>query len=112
MPIVNASNTRHDVYVGICGPWANPFNHHDHSTVIPYDGNPSNNSYMIKVETREEANACFEMWLKGEAFEEVFPERRAFILENLHTLKGKVLGSNSWPLECSAAVLERMANES
>ncbi len=46
----------------------------------------------VKVATREEAVACHMQWLKGEAFHELEPERRKWILKNLERLRNKRLG--------------------
>lgn len=97
MPVVNATTTHCEVFIGRAAGhrhFGNPW-----SYKIGTNG-------LIKVETPEEAAACFEMWLTGEAFEEVEPKRRQWILDNLRTLKGKVLGDYCLK---HAEVLERLS---
>lgn len=67
-------------------------------------GNPFSHierSYApVKVATREEAVARHMSWLKGETDHDVEPERRKWILANLHRLKDKRLGCLCGPLPC------------
>lgn len=102
MPIVNIKTQPCDVYVGRQNNkthFGNPFSHIAHSTI------------KHVVATREEAVSSFEKWILGEAHEDVEPDRLLWILENLHTLKGKTLGCWCAPKACHASVLERLANE-
>lgn len=64
-----------------------------------------------RVATREESVTCFEAWLRGEAFEDVEPERRQWILEHLHELRDQVLGCHCKPLACHGDILAKFADE-
>lgn len=82
---------------------------------IEHFGNPfshvkSTSVKTIHVPTREEAVLSFELWIEGEAFQEVEPERREWILKNLSTLRGKSLVCYCFPLPCHGTILMRMAN--
>jgi hypothetical protein len=107
MPIVNIQKEPFEVYVGRRflshkdKHFGNPFSHIKNSMVAP----------ERRVATREEAILCFEAWILGEAFEEIEPDRRLWILQNVKSLKGKVLGCHCKPLACHAEILERLANE-
>lgn len=103
MPVVNIAHTPCDIYVGrrmnIAEHYGNPFSH------------KANTQGLVKVESRDEAVACFELWITGEAFEEVEPHRRKWILENLSVLRGKKLGCYCAPAKCHGEVLERLAEQ-
>ncbi len=104
MPIVNAHDTRCDVFVGPRpaepnAHFGNPFSHVGHSTT------------KVVVESREEANRCYEAWLKGDEFQEIEPKRLLWILENLPSLKGRILGDWVYPIPSNAGVLEKLLNE-
>lgn len=103
MPVVNVNTlgAQWDVYVGRMkegNHFGNPFSH-VRSSLIKHH-----------VDSREEAVVAFEMWLLGEAFLEVEPERRKYIIDNLHLLKGRKLGCLCKPAACHGDVLERLAN--
>lgn len=94
-------NVQFDVYIGRSKSspfhWGNPFTH-----LTGVAG-------AVKVETREEAIDCFRRWVYGEAFIEVEPLRREWMLRNLHLLKGKTIGCFCAPLLCHGEVLIEMA---
>lgn len=103
MPVVNCHTTACEVYIGRQSGqqhFGNPFGHVRHSAFK-----------IIKMGSREEAIAAYEMWLRGEAFATVEPERRKWIMEQLPTLQGKVLGCWCIPKPCHGEVLERLAAE-
>ena len=56
------------------------------------------------VKTRDDAINCFRAWLKGEAFQNIEPERRQWILANLESLRGKKLRCYCKPLSCHGDV--------
>ena len=103
MPIVNVAKDRCEVFVGITGhnhdQFGSPFWHKKHPLV------------KRVLPTREECLIAYEMWLDGEAFEDVEPARREWILANLKNLKGKVIGDNSYPRPSHAQILERKASQ-
>ncbi len=90
----------HDVYIGrprAGQPWGfgNPFN-------LPQDGD------------RKTVIAKYETWLRtGESCNNAnaTPERRQWILDNLHTLAGKRLACFCKPLACHGDVLVALLNE-
>jgi hypothetical protein len=65
----------------------------------------------VRVPTRAMAIQAFADWLKGTAHQEIDPDRRQWILDNLRTLKGKDLVCYCVPLSCHAEVLARLAEE-
>lgn len=64
----------------------------------------------IVLPTREDAIQAFSDWLSGKDYQEVEPEHRQWILDNLHTLKGKTLLCWCAPLPCHGDVLLALAN--
>jgi hypothetical protein len=89
--IVHCKKEPFDVYIGRPGPWGNPFSH------LP------KTQAEFRVETREEAIACFEEWLR-----QLHPE---LIERAKQELRGKVLGCWCHPKACHGDVLARIANE-
>jgi hypothetical protein len=55
---------------------------------------------VVRVKTREEAIGRHKTWLDGTTDQEVEPERRLWILQNLHHLRGKRIGCYCKPLPC------------
>lgn len=88
--VVHCKKEPFDVYIGRPGPWGNPFSDKPKSLAD------------IKVDSREEAIACYEEWLRqnSEMLEQVKKE-----------LRGKVLGCWCSPRACHGDVLARIANE-
>lgn len=89
--VVHCKKEPFDVYIGRPGPWGNPFSHLPTGTLAEY-----------KCETREEAIACYEEWLK---------QRPDLLARVKRELKGKVLGCWCHPKACHGDVLSRIANE-
>jgi len=54
--------------------------------------------------SRDEVIKKFESWLLGGGFQDVEPERRKWILSNLESLRGKVLGCFCKPAPCHGDV--------
>ena len=88
-----------DVYVGRyypglgSSPWGNPFKVGEHGT-------------------NAQVTTLFREWLAGRDFPDVkdaTPERRAWILANVHTLRGKTLACSCKPDACHADVLAELA---
>lgn len=87
--VVHCKKERYDVYVGRPSQWGNPFSDKPKSKA------------EIKVDTREEAIACFREWVMGQ------PE----MIERIkRELRGKVLGCWCAPKACHADVLAEIAN--
>lgn len=87
--VVHCKKEAHDVYIGRPGPWGNPFSH--------LEGKGD-----VKVDSREEAIACYKEWLLQH------PE---VVKRVKRELKGKVLGCWCFPKACHGDVLARIANE-
>ena len=88
--VVHCKRQPFDVYIGRPSEWGNPFSDKPQSLA------------EVKVETREEAIACYEEWLKQD------PEMIARVKREL---KGKVLGCWCSPKACHGDILARIANE-
>lgn len=58
----------------------------------------------------DDAILAYRQWLEGTDFRDVEQERRAWILANFHTLRGKVLACWCHPHPCHADVLVDLAN--
>jgi Domain of unknown function (DUF4326) len=78
----------YDVYIGRGSKWGNPFSH------LP------NTKAKYRVKTREESIDRYEEWIKTQYF----------LLNDLHELKGKVLGCYCKPKDCHGDILARLAD--
>lgn len=81
----------------------------------PHYGNPfshlnGDNLASVIVGSREMAVQAFEDWLEGRAWRSIEPERRLWIIERIHTLKGKILGCYCDPELCHGTVLAARAD--
>lgn len=88
--VVHCKKEPFDVYIGRPGQWGNPFSE------------KAGTQAEVKVETREEAIACFREWIAQQ------PELIARVKRDL---KGKVLGCWCHPKACHGDVLAEIANE-
>lgn len=88
---VHCKKENYDIYIGRPSKFGNPFTHLQH-----LGGN------LIIVDTREEAVARYEEWIRTQ------PELIAVIKKEL---KGKILGCWCSPLACHGDVLIKIANE-
>jgi len=62
--------------------------------------------------SRKEVIDKFERWLDGDpGFKHIEPERRKYILTNLHLLKGETLGCFCKPLACHGDIYVKMLEE-
>lgn len=61
--------------------------------------------------TRKEVCKLYEEWLRGYSFTEFNQIQRKWILDNLHTLKGKKLGCFCKPKQCHGEILIKLLNE-
>ena len=87
--------TKDDVYIGRKNEpfhFGNPFSHLNSDIASVHVGN------------RTEAIAAFRAWILGTDFTEVEPERRAWILENLESLRDKNLLCFCKPQKCHGDV--------
>ena len=88
--VVHCKKQPYDVYIGRPGKWGNPFSHLPRSAA------------EVKVDSREEAIACYEEWLRQNP--EVLAEAR-------RELRGKVLGCWCHPQACHGDVLARLVDD-
>lgn len=88
--VVHCKREPFDVYIGRPGPWGNPFTHLEVS------------AGQKKVDSREEAIACFELMVSRD---------QAMIEKIKRELRGKVLGCWCSPKACHGEILARIANE-
>ncbi len=100
--VVHCQKTSYDIYIGRRANkfhhFGNPFSHRDNTLAA------------VEVTTREKAIQDFRDWLSGEKWTEIEPERRAWILSNIKSLKGKRLGCWCSPLNCHGDVLKELAD--
>jgi hypothetical protein len=98
--VVNMKTEPWDIYIG--RKWdskdhfGNPFSH------------LSNIKNTIKVATRNEAVEKYRQWLMGLVDNNIEPERRQWILNNLHLLQGKKLGCFCHPKNCHGNILKEL----
>jgi hypothetical protein len=79
--------------------WGNPFTHISNTS-----------KFHIIVKSQGAAVEAFRRWLEGTAWHDVQQARRQWILDNVHTLKGRDLGCWCAPGNCHAYLLLRLAN--
>lgn len=102
--VVNLRSAKYDVYIGRKRGeryhFGNPFSH------LP------NTLAQCKVHSRDASIEAFRLWLDGTEHCTVEPDRRLWILANLDTLRGKVLGCYCKPLDCHGDIyLELLASQ-
>lgn len=68
------------------------------------------NPFTVNFHGRDAAIEKFRVWLTGEGFHEVAPERREWILAHLNELADKVLVCYCHPLACHGDVYKEMLN--
>ena len=84
--VVHCKKAPYDVYIGRPSKWGNPFTHLDTSTQAKF-----------KVKTRDEAIEAYREWItNGDG---------KHLMNDLHELKGKVLGCWCKPLSCHGDIL-------
>ncbi len=89
--VVHCKKANYDVYIGRGSKWGNPFTHHTSGTTAKYI-----------VGSRDEAIKSYEHWItKGDG---------KHLLNDLHELKGKILGCWCKPLACHGEILAKLAN--
>jgi hypothetical protein len=90
--VVHCKVSKYDVYIGRPSKWGNPFTHIKDKTTLA----------KHIVATRDEAIKAYEQWItNGEG---------KHLLNDLHELRGKVLGCWCKPFGCHGDILERLAN--
>ena len=96
--VVNKYKETYDIYIGRSA---------RKKDISKHFGNP----FMVNNLSQSTAINMFRQWLKGESYHDIDPERRKWILENLHTLKGKRLGCFCKPFACHGDVLVELIEE-
>lgn len=97
--VVHCKKENYDVYIGRPSKWGNPFTHE--RKIVGTIGHYTRTTLATHiVKTREDAIQAHLDWLRGVKWQEVEPERREWILNNLHMLKDKVLACWCSPLPC------------
>lgn len=93
MKVVHHKSEHYDVLIDRTTIFGNPWTHKERTAAD------------FVVASRHEAIQNYRKWLIGEDFQNVFPERRQKILDNLHKLRGLTLGCWCSPLPCHGEVL-------
>lgn len=104
--VVNGKQKRYDIYIGrrkgnTIHHYGNPFTH------LPL----TRTQASVRVESRDAAVEAYRNWLLGKDHNDVEPERREWILQNLGQLKGKTLACHCKPLACHGDVLVELVDE-
>lgn len=90
--IVNSKKVKCEVYIGRPSKWGNPFTHNKGESLALY-----------KTKTRKEAVDNYKLWItEGEG---------KHLLEDLHELRGKILGCWCKPKLCHGDILIELINE-
>ena len=88
---VHCKRERYDIYIGRPSKWGNPFSH------------KAGTMAEFMVGSRQEAIDAYRRWItEGEG---------KHLLDDIHELKGKVLGCWCKPLACHGDILAELANE-
>lgn len=95
--VVHCKKEKYDIYCGRPSIYGNIFSHKDVKDTI-------------KCKTRIEAISNFRKWLLGLDFLDLEQERRKKILDNLSSLKNKILGCWCKPMACHCDVLIELLN--
>lgn len=100
--VVNIKHSEYDVFIGRKREgmhFGNPFSSKDSSIAEE------------SAENRRDSISKFRKWLNGIAYHDVEPERREWILENLHLLKNNKLGCFCKPKSCHGDVYVEMISD-
>jgi hypothetical protein len=76
----------------------------------PFSIGKSNIAKMV-MPNRHEALLAFHDWLEGARFQDVEPERRAWVVENIEALRGCTLGCFCKPLGCHGDIYRVLLGE-
>lgn len=91
MKVVHCKKYPYDVYIGRPSKWGNPFSHKENTLA------------KFKTNTREEAVLAFKEYiLNGDG---------KHLLNDLHELKGKILGCWCSPLACHGDILSELSEK-
>lgn len=84
--------------------------HEDHHFGNPFSVGTSSIA-KLQMPTRYEAINAFHEWLTGTNYQGIEQSRRAWVLENLETLRGKTLGCTCKPKNCHGDVYRVLLGE-
>lgn len=100
--VVNLRKDKYSVYIG-------------RQDKAMHYGNPfsigKSSFSTLVMENRGDAMRAFHDWLAGTRFQEVDPQRREWILNNLEPLRGQTLGCFCKPNDCHGDVYRIFLNE-
>lgn len=103
--VVHCKEEDCDVYIGrnyrSKMHWGNPFTHYPNLA----------NKGLVVVGSRNKSIIEFEAWLRGDRHQDLEPERRQWILDNLAQLKDKSLGCFCAPQACHGDVYVKLLKE-
>ena len=89
------NNTPYTVYIG-------------RKVGFPYHwGNP----FKVSEYGRDDCLQRFEFWMRGVSFGNVEARRRVWIIENLLSLEGEILGCHCKPKECHGDIYVKLLEE-
>lgn len=101
--IVNLASDKYDIYIGRS------------KTKQFHFGNPfsfkKSDCYHITVPTLDHSLINFYDWLRGTSYQDVEPERRLWIIDNIDKLKGKTLGCYCRPKKCHGDIYRVILGE-
>lgn len=97
--VVHINRDVFDFYVGRPSKWGNPWTHKPTGTLAEF-----------VVADRKTAIENYKKWLTGEDFKDVLPEKRQWILNNIHLLRGKRISCWCHPRACHADILALLAD--
>ena len=70
------------------------------------------NPFIIGIDgSRDEVVSMCNSWLRGNAYTDIEPDRRIWILQNLSQLEGEVLGCWCAPLPCHGDIYIQLLKE-
>jgi hypothetical protein len=101
MTIVHCKRDSFDVYIGRP---ATPTNQHWGN---PFTNRPGTKAAIIV----DDPIQAFRLWLRGEAYFDLEPARRTWMLDHIGALHGKVLGCWCAPKPCHGDILEELLQE-
>jgi len=93
--VVHCKRCKYDIYIGRKKSkyhFGNPFE-------IGKDG------------SRKDVIKKFRLWITKKAYHDIEPQRRDWIIDNMHTLKGRILGCWCSPQECHGDVYVELLGE-
>ncbi len=100
--VVNRYKENFTVYIGRSKStmhFGNPISHNDSKIA------------KIKTDSRDQSIEGFYAWLMGTDFQHIEPKRREWILNNIESLRGEVLGCSCKPKSCHGDIYRVLLGE-